>query len=61
MRPVTLLSLALLLSAALSAHTFFPGNQPPVAASAQVLHTRPDIRGSDSQPMITRAYIEVVA
>lgn len=54
------LSVALLLSAALFAHSFFPKDAPTPGGIAQMSHPRPDMRGSDSQPMVTRAYIEVV-
>jgi hypothetical protein len=59
MRSVTFLSIALLLSAGLFAHSFFPGNTL-TPGIAQIPHPRPDMRGSDGQPMVTRAYIEVV-
>jgi hypothetical protein len=59
MRPVTFLSVALLLSAALFAHSFFPGNTL-TQGIGQIPHPRPDMRGNDGQPMVTRAYIEVV-
>jgi hypothetical protein len=60
MRSATFLSVALLLSAALFAHSFFPKDAPLQGTIAQIPHSRPDMRGSDGQPMVTRAYIEVV-
>jgi hypothetical protein len=49
-----------LLSAFLFAHSFFPNNAATQGTIAQMPHPRPDMRGSDGQPMVTRAYIEVV-
>lgn len=60
MRSTTFLSVALLLSAALFGHSFFPKNEPMQGTIAQIPHPRMDMRGSDGQPMVSRAYIEVV-
>jgi hypothetical protein len=49
-----------LLGVTLFAHSFFPNNAPTQGAVAQIPHPRPDMRASDGQPMVTRAYIEVV-
>lgn len=60
MRLATFLALALLFSAALFAHSFFPANQSAQSPMAPQIQTHPELRGSDREPMVTRAYIEVV-
>ena len=60
MRPATFLCLAVLLSVAVFAHSFFPATQATQPWGAPLPQSRPDLRGSDREPMVTRAYIEVV-
>ncbi len=60
MRPATFLS-ASVLALALFTHSFFPTNSPGAQLTGlQKAEPHPAIRGGDGEPMVTRAYIDVV-
>lgn len=59
MRPATFLSAAVL-AAALFSHGFLPTNWQGVQTPPPKAQPRPSVRGGDGEPMVTRAYIDVV-
>jgi hypothetical protein len=59
MRPATFLSASILVFALFS-HSFFPTGSRGVQALSQKAQPHPSIQGNDGEPMVTRAFIDVV-
>jgi hypothetical protein len=59
MRPATFLSASILVFALFS-HSFFSTGSRGVQALSQKPQTHPSIQGNDGEPMVTRAFIDVV-